>query len=140
MLIAESDEATRTDMLESVLRLGLVVHAFSSLDGALDGLAQRECDVLVVSLRFGIAEVMALLQYARGSPECGGLPILVLGGLVNLAITDLMGGARVPMIGNVIQNQFGQARDWPFGAALGMTLLLLFSVFFLLGLRKEPER
>jgi len=79
VLIAESDEATRTDMLESVLRQGLVVHAFSSLDGAVDALAQRECDVLVVSLRFGIQDVMALLQYARGIPECGGLPILVLG-------------------------------------------------------------
>jgi spermidine/putrescine transport system permease protein len=54
------------------------------------------------------------------------------------AITDLMGGARVPMIGNVIQNQFGQARDWPFGAALGMMLLLLFSLSFLVSLRKEP--
>jgi HD-GYP domain-containing protein (c-di-GMP phosphodiesterase class II) len=79
VLIAESDEATRTDMLESVLRQGLVVHAFSSLDGALDALIQRECDVLVVSLRFGIADVMAMLQGARGMPECGGLPILVLG-------------------------------------------------------------
>ncbi|HYH98305.1 HD domain-containing phosphohydrolase [Hyalangium sp.] len=79
VLIAESDEAMRTDMLESVLRQGLVVHAFSTLDGALDALAQRECDELVVSLRFGIQDVMALLQYARGMPECGGLPILVLG-------------------------------------------------------------
>ncbi|HVG59173.1 MAG TPA: HD domain-containing phosphohydrolase [Hyalangium sp.] len=79
VLIAESDEATRTDMLESVLRQGLVVHSLSTLDGALDGLAQRECDVLVVSLRFGIADVMALLQSARSTPECGGIPILVIG-------------------------------------------------------------
>ncbi|MEY4940803.1 MAG: Spermidine/putrescine transport system permease protein PotB [Verrucomicrobiota bacterium] len=44
------------------------------------------------------------------------------------AITDLMGGARVPMIGNVIQDQFvGQARDKPFGAALGVVFLLLFA-------------
>lgn len=42
------------------------------------------------------------------------------------AITDLLGGARVPMIGNVIQNQFFQARDWPFGAALGTVFMLLF--------------
>lgn len=42
------------------------------------------------------------------------------------AITDLMGGARVPMIGNVIQNQFFQARDWPFGAALGVVFTLMF--------------
>ncbi|WP_437288101.1 ABC transporter permease [Sorangium sp. So ce406] len=69
-----------------------------------------------------------------------GVLLVFIPALGMFAITDLMGGARVPMIGNVIQNQFGQARDWPFGAALGMTLLLLFSVFFLLGLRKEPER
>lgn len=43
------------------------------------------------------------------------------------AVTDLMGGARVPMIGNVIQDQFvGQARDKPFGAALGVIFMLLF--------------
>jgi spermidine/putrescine transport system permease protein len=47
------------------------------------------------------------------------------------AITDLMGGARVPMIGNVIQDQFvGQARDKPFGAALGVIFLLLFVVIY----------
>lgn len=46
------------------------------------------------------------------------------------AIQDLMGGARVPMIGNVIQNQFIKARDWPFGAALGTTLLLLFVITY----------
>ncbi len=46
------------------------------------------------------------------------------------AITDLMGGARVPMIGSVIQNQFFQARDWPFGAALGVVFMLLFVVVY----------
>ena len=48
------------------------------------------------------------------------------------AVTDLLGGARVPLIGNVIQNQFLQARDWPFGAALGVALLGLFLVSQLL--------
>jgi HD-GYP domain-containing protein (c-di-GMP phosphodiesterase class II) len=79
VLIAESDEATRTDMLESVLRQGLVVHAFSTLEGALDALAQQDCDVLVLSLRFGLPDVTALLHYARGTAESAGLPILVLG-------------------------------------------------------------
>ncbi len=46
------------------------------------------------------------------------------------AVTDLMGGAKVAMIGNVIQNQFGQARDWPFGAALGITFLALFVIAY----------
>jgi len=56
------------------------------------------------------------------------------------AITDLMGGARVPLIGNVIQNQFLQARDWPFGAALGMVFMGLFAVTYALVLRfRERE-
>lgn len=56
------------------------------------------------------------------------------------AVTDLMGGKTVPMIGNVIQNQFiGQARDWPFGAALGMTLLLMFALAFWITSRKSGD-
>ncbi len=56
------------------------------------------------------------------------------------AINDLMGGKRVPMIGNVIQAQFtGQARDWPFGAALGISVVLLFAAAFWLGTRRQRE-
>ena len=46
------------------------------------------------------------------------------------AITDLMGGAQVSMIGNVIQNQFLRARNWPFGAALGVVFTLLFVIAY----------
>lgn len=55
------------------------------------------------------------------------------------AVSDLMGGARVPMIGGVIQEQFvGQARDKPFGAALGVVFMLLFLASYLL-LRRRAE-
>ena len=53
------------------------------------------------------------------------------------AITDLMGGAKVPMVGNVIRNQFGAARNWPFGAALGICFLLIFVAVY--GLFRERE-
>jgi spermidine/putrescine transport system permease protein len=55
------------------------------------------------------------------------------------AITDLMGGAKVAMIGNVIQNQFTKARNWPFGAALGIVFTLLF-VFTYLALQWRGRR
>jgi spermidine/putrescine transport system permease protein len=38
---------------------------------------------------------------------------------------DLLGGGKTVMIGNLVQNQFTTARDWPFGAALSLLLLLL---------------
>jgi spermidine/putrescine transport system permease protein len=46
------------------------------------------------------------------------------------AITQLMGGGTDPTIGEVIENQFLAARNWPFGAALGMTLVVIFAVAF----------
>ena len=56
------------------------------------------------------------------------------------AITDLMGGARVPLIGNVIQDQFvGQARDKPFGAALAMLFMLVFVLAYWILQRRNPR-
>jgi spermidine/putrescine transport system permease protein len=36
---------------------------------------------------------------------------------------DLMGGGKTVMIGNLVQNQFTAARDWPFGSALSIALM-----------------
>lgn len=40
-------------------------------------------------------------------------------------IPELLGGGKQMMIGSLIQNQFGGARNWPFGAALAFTLLAM---------------
>lgn len=40
-------------------------------------------------------------------------------------VPDMLGGARYMLIGNLIQQQFGTSRDWPFGAALSLVLMLL---------------
>jgi spermidine/putrescine transport system permease protein len=36
---------------------------------------------------------------------------------------DLLGGGKTVMIGNLIQNQFTTARDWPFGSALSLVVM-----------------
>jgi spermidine/putrescine transport system permease protein len=46
------------------------------------------------------------------------------------AVNDILGGGRVDMIGNIIENQFKTARNWPFGAALGTTLLMSFGAIY----------
>lgn len=40
-------------------------------------------------------------------------------------VPDLLGGGRQMMLGNLVQNQFGPARDWPFGAAVSMATTVL---------------
>ena len=47
-------------------------------------------------------------------------------------IPELLGGSRALMIGNLIQNQFGASRNWPFGAALSFALLAFVLMFMLL--------
>ena len=51
-------------------------------------------------------------------------------------VPDLMGGAKTMLVGNLIRNQFLTARDWPFGAAASMLLLLLTLAVTLLYTRK----
>ena len=51
-------------------------------------------------------------------------------------VPDLMGGAKTMLIGNVVRNQFLTARDWPFGAAVSMVLMLLTMAFTLYYTRK----
>ena len=47
------------------------------------------------------------------------------------AVNDILGGGKVDMIGNIIENQFkGNARNWPFGAALGTALLFSFALAY----------
>jgi spermidine/putrescine transport system permease protein len=51
-------------------------------------------------------------------------------------VPDILGGAKTVLIGNVIRNQFLTARDWPFGSAASMILMLLTMVFTLYYTRK----
>lgn len=41
---------------------------------------------------------------------------------------DLMGGAKVSLIGNLLQQQFMTVRDWPFGSAIGFILMAIMLV------------
>lgn len=38
-------------------------------------------------------------------------------------VPDLLGGAKLAFLGNLLQQQFGPSRDWPFGAALATVTL-----------------
>lgn len=56
------------------------------------------------------------------------------------AVNDILGGGKVDMIGNIIENQFkGNARNWPFGSALGITLLVAFGIAFWFTGRRQHD-
>jgi len=47
-------------------------------------------------------------------------------------LADILGGNKVLLVGNIIQEQLVKAHDWPFAAALSAALMLLTSVFIAL--------
>ena len=57
-------------------------------------------------------------------------------------IPDLLGGAKSLMIGNLVENQFLEARDWPFGSALSMMIMgvILGPMMIYLRLAQQPEK
>lgn len=55
-------------------------------------------------------------------------------------IPDLLGGAKSLLLGNVIQMTFLSARNWPMGAALGISLTLIMSLLLIYYLRSTPKQ
>ncbi|HSW51226.1 MAG TPA: ABC transporter permease, partial [Bryobacteraceae bacterium] len=53
---------------------------------------------------------------------------------------DLLGGAKTVMAGNLIQNQFTSARDWPFGSAASLALMAVAMGMLALWGRREREK
>jgi spermidine/putrescine transport system permease protein len=51
----------------------------------------------------------------------------------------VLGGGKTMMLGSLIEQQFGQARDWPFGSALSITLLLIVTLALLVYVRNAAR-
>lgn len=72
-----------------------------------------------------------------------GVVLVFIPSLGQFVVSDLLGGARSMLLGNLIQNQFAVARNKPFGAALAFELtaavLLLLLAYALHARRKGEE-
>lgn len=53
---------------------------------------------------------------------------------------DLLGGGKSVMLGNLVQNQFTTARDWPFGSAASLVLMLVSALLLAALMRSRTAR
>jgi len=53
--------------------------------------------------------------------------------------SDLLGGSKTVLIGNLVQNQFTASRDWPFGAAASLLLMAVAMMLLAAAKRKGEE-
>src|SRR5579864_5794847 len=52
--------------------------------------------------------------------------------------SDLLGGSKTILLGNLVQNQFTVSRDWPFGAAVSI-LLIAIAMALMFAARRQGE-
>jgi spermidine/putrescine transport system permease protein len=69
-----------------------------------------------------------------------GVMMVFVPAIAMFAVTYLMGGGKLPLIGDEIHDQFQSAGDLPFGSALGMTLLALFMITYWIGTRTDRRK
>lgn len=57
-----------------------------------------------------------------------GVLLVLLPAMGMFYVADILGGSRNLLVGNIIKNQFLDARDWPFGAAASVLLTLAMAI------------
>lgn len=62
----------------------------------------------------------------------GGIILVFLPAMSMFYIPDILGGAKSLLVGNLIQNEFLAAHNWPLGSAVSMVLTLAMGVLLLL--------
>ncbi|MEZ7518101.1 spermidine/putrescine ABC transporter permease PotB [Psychrobacter sp. NPDC078370] len=60
-----------------------------------------------------------------------GVLLVLLPAMGMFYVADILGGSRNLLVGNIIKNQFLDARDWPFGAAASVLLTLAMAVLLI---------
>ena len=99
-------------------------------------LEKMDHSYIEASLDLGAGQVRTFLSIVVPLAKVGiisGIIITFIPALGSFLTPDLLGGKKVLMIANVIDNQFKDANDWPFGAALSLNLMYI--TFFVLALR-----
>ena len=115
----------------------MVLPIYSSLE-KLDGSLLEAAEVL------GARPVARFLRITLPLSMPGviaGSLLVFIPSLGSFLTSDLLGGAKQIFLGNLVQNQFTTARNWPFGSAASFVLmtLVLISVTFYLRARDQDE-
>jgi spermidine/putrescine transport system permease protein len=101
----------------------MIPFMFLPLYAAVDNLDRAQVEA---SLDLGANRVQTFLKVIL--PQTlpgilGGAVIVFIPSVGNFVVPDVLGGAKGLMIGNLVEQQFLSARNWPFGSALSMIIM-----------------
>ena len=70
----------------------------------------------------------------------GGAVIVFIPSVGNFVVPDVLGGAKGLMIGNLVEQQFLSARNWPFGSALSMIVMAVVLTVLLISITRAKRQ
>jgi spermidine/putrescine transport system permease protein len=113
----------------------MVLPIFASLERMDPALVEASAD-----LGAGPLTTLARVVVPLSAPGIRAGCILVFITCLGAYLTpDLLGGGKTILAGNLVQNQFTAARDWPFGAAVSLTLMAVVMVLLMAAMRRGGE-
>jgi spermidine/putrescine transport system permease protein len=69
-----------------------------------------------------------------------GCILVLIPSLGTFVTSDILGGAKIMMIGNLIERQFKAGRNWPFASTISITLMIIVSAAIALYFRITTEK
>ena len=109
----------------------MVLPIFSSLD-------RLDTSLLEASLDLGATKAQTFLRITLPYSIPGliaGIIFVFVPTMGNFIVPEFMGGTDNYMVGNLITSQFIHARNWPFGSALSVVMIIVVMIFISLYLR-----
>ena len=105
----------------------MILSIFSALSRINPDVYEASCDLGASPFRtfWRVTVPLSVAGVASGS-----VFVFVLS-IGNFITPNLLGGGKVLMIGNAISDQYLTARDWPFGSALSLYLLIIMTVLLI---------
>lgn len=132
--LAASKELVMIGMVLNYLPL-MVIPLFVTLD-------KMDFNLLEASRDLGANRMQSFFQVILPLSKAGwisGLMFVFVPALGEFLIPDILGGATTLFLGNLIFDQFLKTRDWPFGAAISLVLVLSALIAFLVETRLRKE-
>ncbi|MGC4113354.1 MAG: HD domain-containing phosphohydrolase [Myxococcales bacterium] len=94
VVVSHSDEGTRTDLKDSLTKLGLITNATASNEGIYDALRNGEADLYVAEVVPPDEESLAIVAPLRREPATVGLPAIFLAAKADPNLADRVAALR----------------------------------------------
>jgi spermidine/putrescine transport system permease protein len=101
----------------------MIPFMFLPLFAAIDTLDRAQVEA---ALDLGATRTQAFLKVVLPQTLpgiAGGAVIVFIPSVGNFIVPDILGGAKGLMVGNLVEQQFLAARNWPFGSALSVIIM-----------------